>query len=237
MYIPLGGSCFFGTCIRKKLKLHEKSLPFDYIRSHFSYVIKCIENNFNDFLPKNLDNPDIIVGDLIIYNNNDHCFYHHDFRNNLEMVNSFNRRIERFKNYLETQECIYFFRSITDIKIANELNLRYQFYKIVKQKYPNLKFKLIFVGHRHDDNIDNIYYEQLDDNACIFTVGIKPTIINNCVNFDINLEILYSQIILFIKQHNFFDIKLKINSNNLEYINYDFTDSYEYNAFCLDTYP
>ena len=243
--LPIGGSCFFGTLTKINRNINTESYPFDFLRTHFLFIIECIKNDFLNFLPKDCSNPQII-DKLFIYNMGDHCFYHHDLRDN-QMLLSFYRRINRFKLLLENNENeIIFLRSISNPKIKNEINLRHTFFNILKNKYPNLKYKLIFVEHRNDDNLLNINCEKIDDKTFIFTIGNKPVVVDNNTNFDINLQKNYDRIIDFITENDYlnnFNInKIIINSNNLKYSNdyYNINSNiynYDYNSFALDFYP
>jgi hypothetical protein len=238
--IPIGGSCFFGSTIRKHLNINKISYPFDFLRTNFKFIIDCIENDFINFLPNDCSNPQII-NDLIIYNLDDHCFYHHDLRKN-EMIESFRRKIIRFKNILEQcDEEVIFLRSISSKDLNNELNLRHIFFNLLNKLYPLLKFRIIFVGHRKDDDLLNINYEKIDDLSYIFTIGIKPIVIDNTTNFDINFQKNYDNIIKFVINQNYLlninEKKVIINSDTLEYKETEINFEYNENSFSLDSYP
>ena len=232
-YIPIGGSCFFGTTLREN---NNPALPFDFLRTKFSFVIECIENNFKNFLPENT-NPDLLIEtpceNTYIYNLNTHCFYHHDLR--LDNVrDSFLRRIERFKKILFSDDEIFFLRSVSSKEIKDELTLIPKFYKVIRDINPSISFKLFLVGHRPDEDINRITIEKYDEYTKVFTVGNKPTIIENNVNFDINIQPSYNIIFNYIKTG------LLPNNIKLYYIEENESiniDKYNYNSFSLDYYP
>ena len=193
MYIiGLGGCCAQGF-IERHHKFLNRALPFDFMRCKFSSVISFIDNDFNGFLPPRNTLPDKIIEDLLIYNFKSHAFYHHDLASD-EIYDSFIRRIQRFNNYIidvykkiseetvtETQvntsniENLVFYRVITSEFINDEINLRENFYSTINKKYPNLKYKLIFIGFVEYDNLTQITYKKLDNNSGIF---LNPVIVH-----------------------------------------------------------
>ena len=117
------------------------SLPFDNVRSTFKGILDCIENDFNNYFPTEIKENyfNNYLGKYI-------GFYHHDLKDN-KVIESFKRKIERFKHLLQTSNEIIFLRTIIDENYENELILYQQFSKIMSDKYPNLKYILCFIIH------------------------------------------------------------------------------------------
>ena len=229
MYIGLGGSCTSGM-IDRSLKLYNISLQFDFIRIKFSSIIKFIDNNFDDFLPLKNTPPNDIRNDnkLLIYFMKTHTFYHHDLLDN-NIYEAFIRRINRFLDLLKNKKEIIFYRIITSEYIKDEINLLNDFYNLLSNNYPNLLFRIIFIGSVYGSSLDNIYYKNIDNISSIFYI---PVLKNN--NLD-HITDYSAKCIEFIRLNNFIDKKIKININTFEYIEDDFEEILK-NQLFLDNY-
>jgi len=168
--IPIGVDCGIAN-ILKKYKLRNYSLPFDWVVS-YTGVSKCIYNDFNLFTnPLNLKK-----------NMYDIYFLHDNMNNDTE---KYERRIQRFKNILETtNEKIIFCRKGHSCYhhnehniVANEIEEAENLNVVISQKFPSLKYKIILLlmcGNciNHNEKI----------------TSSSPNIdIHNISNFDINI--------------------------------------------------
>jgi len=141
MFVSLGVDC--GTAnILKELGLRNFSLPFDWLVT-YEGITNIINNDFTDFLPKKNDDDKYEK----LNRTNGTLFLHNNFPDDIEKMN---RRIDRFKNLLNTSnEKIIFVRKshgshhhneynnvINDIDDAIKLDL------LLLQKYPNLTYEI-----------------------------------------------------------------------------------------------
>jgi hypothetical protein len=147
MFIPIGVDCGNAEFFKKKF-LREISLPFDWVVT-YNGVSEIIKNDFVDYISNSKFN--IKYGAY---------FMHNDFTI-LNDITTMERRINRFKNILETttekitfvrkghafhhheeinkhtNNCKYIIKS--DITDSEELDL------ILQQKFPNLKYEIIVI--------------------------------------------------------------------------------------------
>ena len=165
-YIALGGWCGSTWSLRQNsLNDCDMLLPFDFIRSTFEGVIDCFENNFQNFFPKNID-PNISNNEYS-GRNNFFSFPHHDLRKH-ENIEGFNRRIVRLNDYLTNKnEKVIFVRTIVTHNYEDEIALAEKFRQIINNKYPSLKYLLIFVI---PEQPQTLYYKSVSDNIFLFTV-------------------------------------------------------------------
>ncbi len=189
MIIPIGVDCHMADFIKKN-NLRSWSFPFDWIVS-YNGVSKCIADDFNNFIP-NLETR---------INKYDMYFYHDFYRHRInEDTIKYNRRIERFKNILETTtEHITFCRKghcphhhlehngsyttiVDDIEDANNLD------RILRTKYPKLDYKIIVIlvcGRCFDPATK---YESTNKNIVIHNIAMEN--IDNTI-FENNLKKLF----------------------------------------------
>jgi hypothetical protein len=139
--IPMGVDCgnaeFF-----KKNNIRKFALPFDWVVT-YNGISNIIANDFYNFIPNNGEN----------YNNiYSISFPHNRFPDDNEKIL---RRINRFKNILETSdEKIIFLRkghgshnhgeNNNDI-LKNEVTDAEELDNILKEKYPNLNYEIIVI--------------------------------------------------------------------------------------------
>jgi len=161
--------------------MYKEALPFDHIRSTFSGIIDCIENNFLNFFPKKIEVDEI---PNYSYSNKSYRgkyfgFYHHDLKNAV-VINDFKRRIERFNNLLQNKyETICFIRTISTNDYNDELHLADSFIKSMNVKNPSLNFLLIFIIPGQDESK---YFKKLNERTFIFTLNDNSKNNNNLVN-------------------------------------------------------
>jgi len=140
MYIPIGIDCGNAEFL-KNHNIRSFSFPFDWIVT-YNGISEIIKNNFDRFIPKNL-----------IKLNTDYqiSFPHNEFPNDTEKIL---RRIERFKNILETyQEKITFIRKghashhhiEQNNTIKNDIIDAEDLDNILKEKYPHLRYNIIVI--------------------------------------------------------------------------------------------
>ena len=172
MIISIGVDCYVADFI-KKYKLRSWSFPFDWIVS-YNGVSKCIEDDFNSFMP-NLENR-INKYDM---------FFYHDFKHSVQDdTTKYCRRVERFKNILNTStEQITFCRkghcphhhaeqngnynTITnDIEDAIKLDL------VLKRKYPKLQYKIIVILVCNRCFNPTTIYESINENIKIHNIAM-----------------------------------------------------------------
>ena len=226
--LQIGGQCIITSLFRTHYNFYNKSLPFDYLRTTLSCVIKNIKNNFIDYIP-NKKRCDYMVDKIKLFIFEDHAFYNHDIT--LDTINdSFKRRYERFNNILFENNNLILFRVITSKYISDELKLKDELYNCIKEKNSNIDLKIVFIGHRNDNNFEDIYFKNIDENSFLFTCGYK-------FRLEDNYTLFYKSCIDFIETNGFLYNNLKINLNTLNYIidnNISFED--DINFYYLDNY-
>ena len=202
-FISLGGWC--GTTISLRgNKLYEKALPFDHIRSTFEGIIDCFDNDFLNFFPKKIEVDKI---DNYSYNNKSFRgkffgFYHHNLYDK-NVIQDFNRRIERLKTLLETtNEKIVFIRTMSAHDYNDELNKYHRFINIIEKRYENLNFLLIFIIPEQNKSE---YYKSLCKKVHVFKLNDKSHNISK-------LAIEYKPIYDFILNNDLFQNIPNINS-------------------------
>lgn len=143
--ISIGGACLAGNIIRRHLKIYPYALPFDNIRISFEGVIDCINNNFENFFPEKPWQVEKL-GKWSVYRGKYSSFWHHNIEN-LEIQQAFQRRFERFINLLKGKKPILFVRTIISQNPEQELQQIKFFKESLQKKYPNLKYKTLFIIH------------------------------------------------------------------------------------------
>jgi len=195
LFVPIGGFCSTAVAIRKELKLSDISLPFDYLRCNFECILENIQLKFCNFLPiipenkiQNLDEKSEYIGDydhdsgvkLTIYKLKNHCFFHHNLYD-INVINAFKRRIDRFNKLLYSQDEIIFVRLIISKTIMEEVNKNQLFFDVLKNINADLKYKLIFISS-NNENI--IKYKKINDNCALITSSQPPTqSVEKCILF------------------------------------------------------
>jgi hypothetical protein len=187
MFISLGVDC--GTaCMLKQLGLRNYSLPFDWVVT-YEGITNIINNNFTNYLPQERDNKYEILN-----RNSGTLFLHNNFPDDIEKMN---KRIDRFKNLLETSnEKIIFVRKshgshhhgeydnvVNDIDDAINLDL------LLFKKYPNLIYE-IHVILICDNCFTNIAInENISNNIKIHNISTPYPINVNVTNQDYIYEL------------------------------------------------
>jgi len=182
MFVSLGVDC--GTAIiLKQMGLRKCSLPFDWVVT-YEGITNIINNNFIDYLPKEQDNTYDNLN-----RNSGTLFLHNNFPGDIEKMN---KRIDRFKHLLETNdEKIIFVRKshgshhhgeynnvVNDIDDIIKLDL------LLLKKYPHLKYEihLILICDHCFENIE--IDENISNNIKIHNISKPYPIDINVTNPD-----------------------------------------------------
>ncbi len=172
LIVPIGVDCGIAEFLRNK-NMRTSSLPFDWCVT-YNGVYDIIKNNFSTFLPK--DNSSFC-------NLSCTSFVHSTFPDDVEKMK---RRAQRFIDILNnTSEDVIFFRKghaqhnhqeavNFNCPIKNDILDSEDLASFLKEKYPNLKFKIITIlfctkcfniNEVYKSNTDSviIYNEALDN--------------------------------------------------------------------------
>jgi len=165
IFISLGGWC--GTKISLiQNNICNPSYPFDYVRSSIEGVIDCIENNFENYFPKKIE----------INYNYKYCtsfigefigFYHEDLRDQ-DVIDSYNRKINRFNELLSQDVKVCFLRTICRDNYCDEVNYYKKLQNVIDNKYKNIKYIICFIIPNQNTTQ---YYTNLDDKTFVFTLN------------------------------------------------------------------
>ena len=140
MFVSLGVDC--GTAnILRHLKIRNCSFPFDWVVT-YEGVTNIINNDFNDYLPKNNGNK---YEKLNV--NSGALFLHNIFPQDIEKIN---RRIVRFKTLLETSaEKITFVRKSHGShhhseynNVVNDIDDAINLDALLRKRYPKLIYEI-----------------------------------------------------------------------------------------------
>jgi hypothetical protein len=143
--IPCGIDCGLADLLQK-YNLRHSSLPFDWSVS-YGGISKIIKNDFHDFIPTNKNNNKINT----IYN---YSFLHNEFPQDTEkMIRRCNRLLDILKN--NTDEIIFIRKghafhhhnecAINNLQLINDIVDAENLSSVLKEKYPNLRYKIITV--------------------------------------------------------------------------------------------
>jgi hypothetical protein len=139
--IPIGVDCGNADFLKKN-NIRNFALPFDWVVT-YNGVSNIIKNDFHNFIPNNCENYNDIYSI---------AFPHNKFPDDNEKIV---RRINRFKNILETtNEKIFFLRKghgshnhgeHNNNILKNEVTDAEDLDNILKEKYPNLNYEIIVI--------------------------------------------------------------------------------------------
>jgi hypothetical protein len=204
-FISIGGWCGTFTSLRQLGLFDEPSLPFDSVRTSIEGIIDCIDNNFQNFLPKELKIDDRFssykpfLGEYV-------GFYHHNLLD-INVINSFKRKIVRFYEKIKKNNCI-FLRTIVRENYEDEIKHYKKLQDAIDKKFPNISYIICFIIPNQDNTQ---YYKYLDNRTFLFTLNDKT-------DFDKDLKDKYKPIMDFIINENLFinipkSNDIEINSN------------------------
>lgn len=163
-YISLGHRCHINQAIIK-LGYKKVAYPFDNVISNWEGIIDCFANDFKNFFPKDCNKITNTIDSIgtgprnendcrILFKGKFFCFTHHDLRNK-KVVDKFRERIERLDTFLSNvKDPVIFLRTIC----FNDEYKLYDLYKdIIKEKYPKLNFKVVFIATMPSNKTFKIY--------------------------------------------------------------------------------
>lgn len=225
--LHIGGQCMISAVFRNNFNFYKQSLPFDYVRTKLSCIIKNINNNFENYVPDR-NRSDFLLDTIKLFIDDDHAFYNHDITLN-SIKDRFKRRCERFNDILINNNNLILVRVITSKNISDEINLKNDLYDCIKKKNKNINLKIVFICLRNDNNFLDIYYNKIDNNSCLFTCGYKFSLEEYC-------QVSYKSCIDFILKNGFIENKLLINLQTLEYEIKNEIPFNDINFYDLDNY-
>jgi hypothetical protein len=207
-FISIGGWCGTKIALKELGLFNEPSLPFDSVRSSIEGIIDCIENDFQNFFPKEIKKDNRFLPRWVGFVGEYVGFYHQD-HNLLDtnVIESFERKILRFDEKIKKNNCI-FLRTIVRDNYHDELKHYKKLQNVIDKKYPNISYVICFIIPNQPTTQ---YYKHLDNRTFLFTLNDKS-------GKNSNLKNEYKPIFDFITNENLF-INIP-NSNDIE-INYN----------------
>ncbi len=164
----LGANCYFKKFI-DSLTSRETEL-FDYIGSSMKSINDLILNDYEDLCNiKYFERLETLKHAFFITNTKYYLRFPHDLKTVNDLQNNFNdfsakytRRITRWKNMLDTNNKILFLRYYENTSSRlifyndkDEYTHLEEFLDIIKSKYPNNIFKIIYIHPDLDNNYKN----------------------------------------------------------------------------------
>jgi len=204
-FISIGGWCGTKMALKDLGLFNEPSLPFDSVRTSIEGIIDCIENNFQNYFPKEIkkDNrfPKYVgfIGGYV-------GFYHHNLLDK-NVIESLKRKIIRFDEKIKKNNCV-FLRTIAREKYEDEIKYYKKLQDVIDKKYPGISYIICFII---PNQANTQYYKHLDNRTFLFTLNDKSDNNNNLKN---EYEPIFDFIInenLFINIPNSNDIELNDN--------------------------
>jgi hypothetical protein len=176
--ISIGGWCGTKIALKDLGLFNGPSLPFDSVRSSIEGIIDCIENDFENYFPKELKKderfPNWIgfVGEYI-------GFYHvtHNLLDK-NVIESFERKIIQFDETIKKNNCI-FLRTIVREKYYDEVKYYKKLQDVIDKKYPAISYIICFIIPNQENTQ---YYKHLDNRTFLFTLNDKSGDNNNLKN-------------------------------------------------------
>lgn len=158
IYISLGWNCAPAIMRKNKFKLSKengyKTCPFDLCVTPYNGLIDCLKTDFSDFFNLRIENGIIM--------NKYNMWFNHEAPMELYANNNFEKfkerytnRINNFKEYLSGVFEVCFIHS-------DPFHSSEEIYKIITEKYPNLKFKIISIHNSDIDVYKNHFSEKSD---------------------------------------------------------------------------
>lgn len=196
-YLSIGGWCGTRMALDQLKLTNEPNNIFDHIRSSSKGIIDCIENDFTSFLPKN------IVADKRFsywkpFIGEHFGFFHSESLTDKSVLDSFDRKIKRFLEHLNSNKKCIFVRTCVLPEYEEELHDMITLQEVISIKYPKLSFIIVFIIN---DQKTTTYYKNMNDKIFIFCLNCKTYDNNNN-----NLGIEYKDIYNFISENNLFEI-------------------------------
>lgn len=204
-YLSIGGWCGTRMALDQLYITNEANNIFDHIRSSSKGIVDCIKNDFKSFLPENkvadkrFKNWEPFIGEHF-------GFFHSGSLTDTTVLDSFNRKIMRFLEHLNSDNKCIFVRTCVIPDYEDELNDMKNLYEVISKKYPQLSFIIVFIV---PDQEITTYYDNINGKIFIFRL-------NNTHHDNINIDNLgneYRDIFTFIRENNLFEIIPPSNKN------------------------
>ena len=192
-FISIGGWCGTKIALKDLGLYNEPSLPFDSVRSSIEGIIDCIENNFENYFPKDIikdnrfSNWAGFIGEYVGFYHNNHNLL------DINVIESFKRKIIRFDEKIKKNNCV-FLRTIARDNIDDEIKYYKKLQYAIDKKYPNILYIICFIIPNQEKTQ---YYKNVDNRTFLFTLNDKS--MNNS-----NLKNEYKPIFDFIINENLF---------------------------------
>jgi len=219
-FISIGGWCGTKLALRDLGLFNEPALPFDSVRTSIEGIIDCIDNDFQNFFPKEIKRDDRFpnwwagfVGEYV-------GFYH--LNHNLldkNVIESFERKFVRFDEKIKKNNCV-FLRTISREKYDDEIKYYKKLQDVIDKKYPDISYIICFIIPNQPNTQ---YYKHLDKRTFLFTLNDR-----SCDNYNLKHE--YKPIFDFITNENLF-ITIP-NKNDIE-----INDNLSTRLWLIDGYP
>jgi len=206
-FISLGGWCGVRQALDGlNITSSEPHNIFDHIRSSSKGVVDCIKHNFRSFIPEKVE-VDTRYINWKPYIAEHFGFYHSGDLTSKEQLASFDRKKQRFFDYLQNSSIkTIFIRTCVIPDYMEELEDMKELSQYLKHTFPSLTFKILFIVQGQPSTA---YYKSVDD-ILVFTINDLPCIFENS-------PLYYKPIIDVILSNNIFDIEL-VQSDNIEIV-------------------
>ena len=200
--ISLGENCLMDALL-SKYGIKQESYAFGSVRTNIEYNLEIIKDNFEDFLKSDLLVKKTVNGTQKVYKNkkyskvqNDiYCssvidsfeFTHHNVLDNNKDIDSYNRKIERTKIALESNDIIfwYHYRYSTNNNLEILIKQFDYFIKYLSKKNNKKKYQICIFTQIVSDDIHFIN-EQYNNNINIVKCYEKNIWCRNNVGGNVN---------------------------------------------------
>ena len=193
-FISIGGWCGTKVALKDSGLFNEPSLPFDSVRTSIEGIIDCIENNFENYFPKEIkkdnrfSNWEPFLGEYVGFFHNNHNIL------DKNVIESFERKFIRFDEKVRKDNCV-FLRTIARENYNDEIKYYKKLQEVIDKKYPDIFYIICFIIPNQPITQ---YYKHLDNRTFLFTVNDKS-------GDNSNLKYEYKPIFDFIINENLFN--------------------------------
>jgi hypothetical protein len=169
-FISIGGWCGTKIALKELGLFNEPSLPFDSVRTSIEGIIDCIENNFQNYFPKEITKDNRFIPRWVGFVG-EYVGFYHDNHNLLDknVIESFERKIVRFDEKIKKNNCV-FLRIIAREKYDDEIKHYKKLQDVIDKKYPNISYIICFIIPNQSNTQ---YYKHLDNRTFLFTLNDK----------------------------------------------------------------
>lgn len=164
-YVSLGGLCDTKTALNFDKRTDEATLPFDWVRSTIEGIIDCVETDFANFFPSKIER-EARITDWNAYLGRYIGFFHDNLLDQ-EVIESYKRRFERFREKLANSKRIVFVRTIVRQDYEEETKHAEKLCSVIQEKYPQLDFIIVFVI---TNQAKTGYFTQVNAKSFLFTL-------------------------------------------------------------------